>query len=330
MHDIALNKLQESINEKNLNADSAKTLYEISIDPHGVEQSAAPGLVASLLYISMERANQSLIELIGKDLLTLKETDNDTRIYPNYNKLDIDEETKCELLAKQEVFENMREAHSHSSINSLDDFFLQNDDTIYIGCEVTSHHTFRKLSERASNNKQTVFIIPRKKHVSKSRHIHYDEVLNGWIKFIKDGPSELKKNIRIRLTNHSFPQLYTSSLSISKARFNLYFLNDKTTRRGSLLQVKKGTSLYELIFQNYQDALSNSYPIWRLWPLDAAKYWSIKIVLPVSLIATGVFLSKLNNPVSITLSAIAVGLVVNILWSNFGKKTWSTIKLYKK
>lgn len=330
MDDIALKKLSESISRYQLSQDASNTLYEIALDPHGIEKTAAAGLVASLLDISLERSNQALIELLAKKLLISNDNEKEIRIFANYELLKIDDITHRHLLERQEVFEDTKESHSKDSMKSLDEFFDLSTDTIYLGCEITSHHTFRRLANRASENRHTVFLMPREKHLPPARHTHYNEVMDEWVKFINDGPKYLRKFIRIKITDRPFPQLYTSGLSKDKARFNLYFLNTRTTRRGSLLQVKQGTSLYQLIFDNYQEAIKASSPYWKLWSLEALAYGLSKLLLPLALITIGTILTKLANPISIAFSAIVLGIVVNIIWDNWGAKSWTQIKLFKK
>jgi len=330
MDDFALKSLLEAISKHSISQNASDVLYEIALDPHGMEKNTAAGLVASLLDISLERSNQALIELFAKELLISNKDEDEIRIFANYELLKIDELTRSHLLERQEIFVNTKEAHSKDSLKSLDDFFDLNTDTIYLGCEITSHYTFRRLADRASRSRYTIFLIPREKHLPPARHIHYTEVMNEWIKFINEGPKYLKKFIRIRMTDRPFPQLYTSGLSKHEARFDLYFLNTKTTRRGSLIQVKQGTSLYQLIFDNYQEAIKSSVPYWKLWPIEALFYWVLKLLLPLALIVAGIMLTKLNNPVSIAFSAILLGIVVNIIWDKWRIKSWIQIKLFKK
>jgi hypothetical protein len=330
MDDVSLKILVDAIGKKHLSIDAARALYEIALDPHGIEKATSAGLVASILDISMERSNQAIIELLTKNLLISSPKGNETRIFANYELLKIGDFTRRHLLKRHEIFEDMRESHSKNSLKSLDDFFDLNIDTIYLGCEVTSHNTFRRLTKRAEEKKRTIFLMPKRKFVSPARYTHYDEVLAEWVNYIEEGPDYLRKYIRIRITDRAFPQLYTSGLSEDQARFNLYFLNAKTTRRGSLLQVKKGTSLYQLIFDNYQEAIKSSIPYWRLWPIESTVNILLKLLLPLSLIVIGIILTKLNNAISITLSAIILGLVANIIWENIESRSWIQIKLFRK
>jgi hypothetical protein len=330
LNNTATENLSNIIAKLNLSDDAARALYEVAVDPHGIERNAAPGLVASILDLSLERSNQSLIELLGKNFLVVKAFDDDERLFANYELLGVNEETRNQLLKSQEIFVNLQEAHSKISIKTLDSFFEENKEPIYLGCEVTSHHTFRMLKSRAEAGRLTIFLIPPKKGVSVNRHIHYDEVLSEWVRFLKEGPAYLKKNVKIRITNRPFPQLYTSGLSSEISRFNLYFLSAKTTRRGSLLEVKEGTSLYQLIFQNYQEALRESCPLWRLWFLEALGFWLVKLSLPITLIVLGIVLSKLNNPIAMAISAIAIGLVVNMIWTKLGAQWWNLPNLFRK
>lgn len=323
-------KLTSTIEEQRISSYAKKALFEIAIDPHGIEQNAAPGLVASILGLSLEQANQAIIELLGKNLLISREGNEETRIFANYDTLNIDSNNQGELLSRQEVFDNLHEAHSELSMRTLDDFFLNSEGTIYLGCEVTSHHTFRKLQTRAATGKQTIFLMPKKRDVKPTRKIHYNEIIAEWIGFIKEGPACLKKNIRIRITSRPFPQLFTSGLSSDVARFDLYFFSSNTTRRGSILQVKKGSSLYELIFESYKNAIISSYPLWRLWFNEAFLCWIEKIAFPIILFFVGIICYKINNPIALFFSALAVGIFVNYIWEKIGMIPWRKIDLFKK
>ncbi len=330
MNNNAIITLSNAISELQLSADAAMALTEIALDPHGIEKNAAAGLVASILDISLERANQALIELFGKNLLVTTESDGEMRLFANYNLLGVDETTRKQLIARQEIFENMKEAHSKASMKSLNDFFYKTEETIYMGCEVTSHHTFPRLEARAESGRKTIFLMPRKRDVSEQRQTHYAEVMSEWVLFLKSGPASLRKNVRIKITSRPYPQLYTSGLSSETARFNLYFLSAKTTRQGSLLQIKNGTSLYQLVYQNYYEAVMSSCPLWRVWFFEALWHWIKKLILPITLIVIGGILTKLQNPIAIAISAIAIGLVKDILWNSIGKRWWNPITLFKK
>ena len=302
--------------------DASRALYQVALDPHGMQQPSAAVWIASILDISMERANQALIELLTTGCLSFRDNCGDVRIVANYEVLQIDDTTRDALLERQQPFVDLKQPHSTPAQKSLEDFFLNSPDTIYIGCEVTGHQAFPHLRKRAEAHYKTVFLIPRKRNLPAARHAHYEEIAADWIKFIKDGDRSLRKHVTIRVTRHPFPQLYTSGLGTDRARFNFYYLDTNTTRFGTLFEVKPGTSLYQLIATDYNKALQASVPHWQLSPFRALGHYTKRLLIPLLLIVAGVILSRLSNPVAIGVSVVLLGVLANLVWSVLGSGWW--------
>lgn len=313
-----------------ISENAKEALYGIALDPHGLEEKAATSFISSLLQVSVHQANQALLELTGRNLVITEVRERGPRLRANYEHLGIDENSKTELLSEDQPFQDQGQPHSESAMEALDDFFDAADEDIYVSLEITSHRVFGALERRAESGGMTVFLMPQEKLVPAARREHYREVLQEWIRFIKDGTAALKRNVRIRITEKAFPGLYTSAISCTGARFDLYFVGERTTRRGRILAVKNSTSLYEVIARQYEEAIRLSSPLWAIWWGDALLHWARRLVYPLVLLVVGALLASLRHPLAIVASALAIGLLVNFISSALGVRRWFRRGLFRR
>ncbi len=99
--DSIMSGLKETIASLQLSEEAAQALFLLAQDPHGIEKEAGPSIVASSHDISMEKANQAIIELLEKRLLTLDTQHGRVRYFANYESLNFDAEA-IELLHSEE------------------------------------------------------------------------------------------------------------------------------------------------------------------------------------------------------------------------------------
>jgi hypothetical protein len=113
--------------------------------------------------------------------------------------------------------------------------------------------------------------------------------------------------------------LYTSAVGDNKARFDVYFYSKESTLYGHILEVKRGTSLYDVIAARYREAMRQSRPLWRIWWLEAAFGLAKQAIFPVLLIGVGVGLASLEHPVAIAGSTLSLGIIASVI----AVKLWS-------
>ena len=322
-----LSKIAEKGNKLGLSETSKRSLSALARDPHGIERIAAPSMLASTLNISIDEANQSLLELHGKQLLC-EPSSSPPRLYLDLERLGLTDQERELLIRRRTPYENCGAPHSERAMASLATFFDDTEGPIYVALEVTAPEIFSHLADRASREVPTTFLMPRKNSVPNHRRQHYDEVRQRWVKMIRDSDAKFRKNVEIRITEVPYTDLFTSALSKEKARFDLRFLDTGTTRDGDILEVQKNTSLYYVIRHRYEDALVRSCPLWKIWWGRAACHWGNKLILPGLLLLIGILLVETATPYAAVGSIISLGLLVNLLSRYIGFDKWRAPNLF--
>jgi hypothetical protein len=271
--------LQDAIANQGLDEFESRVLEELGVDAHGLDRLAAPGFIASLTNRPMEESSDAIISLLGRGLLVaVDDAAGVSRLFVNYAALGIDDETRLALLAKPASFTTLGSPHSERAMETLAALLREERGPIYLGIEVTSRKVFKELDARASEGRKTIFLLPRKQDVRSELGVHYDEVIRDWIAHLKDGASYLRRNIELRVTQQPFPYLFTSALTSSRVRLDVFSYEAGTTRQGEIIETQRGSSLYDLAFAQFREAHRDSRPLRQVWPgkwllAVAASYW---------------------------------------------------------
>lgn len=333
-----LNKAKEiffnSIKPLNLEENIANALFFFVIYPDGFEKNEGIASIGELLDdIDYKEAAKIFVSLLGDGLIIKQEKNNgDERYLENKEKTKITDSIRQEiinLLDQEKTYIDEGEPHSEGSLNGLDMFFKSSEKPIYLACEWAPPDKFRKLTWRAEKRFKTVFLMPHKRHVPEAHLKTYENNLRNWKILLKENPT-LRKYTRIQITSSSLPELHTSGYRSDLARFRVRFLKNVISRRGNMLEVKKETSLYNLIEKEYLRAIRSSYPLLSIWPVSSV-FVRMKInFLPISLLATGClfsllarYLEKSVNSYFITLmmtaATVAIGLFVRMIGDKIPK-----------
>jgi hypothetical protein len=302
-------QLDEVIADLNVSDRAKRVLHALARDGYGVDRDHAPHVLASTTNLTFDQCSQAIIELTSKQLLVAVDLEDNTRLAANYEKLGIDERTRQVLLAKARPITDLGAPHSPVAMSTLQALLQEEPNPIYIGLEVTSPVVFSKLVARSEMDRQTIFILPRKKDVRSDLQRHYDETMAEWLTLIGQGPARLKRTTRILVTRRSFPMLYTSALTKGHARLDIYSYDRPSTREGFLIRVDAGTSLYDLIEKHYELAVHSASPLWAIWKLDWFKAFLRRYWLPLAALVAG----ALATWVSLGLAQIAAGLLLGAL-----------------
>jgi hypothetical protein len=322
-----LSKMRSIAAESGLSGKDVEVLLELARDAHGLERNAATAMIASQVGISLDEANQCILALYGARFV-FEQPGDPPRIMVDFERFGLNA-ADCEVIRRRRApFENYGQPHSDQAMRSLQALFDQSQGPIYLALEVTDPEVFPRLEPRAISGKRTIFLMPRKTHVQDYRKLHYKEITARWVRTLKEGPAAMRSNVELRVTEKPFPDLYTSAIAQEMARFDVYLSDSRSTRDGVIIQVTPNTSLYNLIQARYEESLTMSCPLWRVWPLKAAWFWSKRLLLPAFLLVLGIALVKYTNPYAAVISTIALGLLVNLISekTNIGK--WAKPTLF--
>jgi len=324
-------QLSEAVSREGLASFDAEVLMKMARDPHGLDEDAAAWFVASITSRSHEECSRAIIHLLGRGLLIqVDENGVSKRLFANFERLGLDEATRQALLRESLPFEVLGAPHSPKAMETLNSFFREEREDIYLGIEVTHHDIFRELNARANARKSTVFLMPRKRHVSTSRKEHYDEVLKDWIGFIQNGPRERRTYVQLRITSSAHRALFTSAMSPRHARLDYYSFDSTTTREGQIVSVPARTSLYDLVYRRFCEAVHSSRPLFRLWP----RAWIIERVKKYWLIGVGIALAisagLVGGSLGAVIAALVGGLIANAVFDIARARVWGPPDLYER
>jgi len=321
MQDELLIKIETAAKGAGASDLAISAVVSLAHDPHGIERIAAPSMLASSLDVTIERANEAIVELLAKNLV--HEIDGTpARLEAKLSQLGLDSQEIITLKSRRTVFVNHGAPHSDAAMESLDRFFTETVGTIFIALEVTSPLVFRRLKDRAKSGRLTVFLMPRKRHLPRQRQTHHAEIEASWVKFLLGEESDVRKNTELRVTEIPFRDLYTSAFSSDSARFDVHFLDSGTTRDGDIIEVKRGTTLYEAIAARYAEATERSCPLWRIWWWKALVFWFKRMILPFLLLGIGLLLASSTDPKAAVASTVVLGLLANLIFKHTGMDRW--------
>ena len=320
-YEAAKQQLVELIASRALPPLQAAILNALALDDYGFQLSAAPSILAPEVNCSTEVCLENLTELISANLVIRVADQIHPRVVANYAILGVSEELRQALRqGRPSPFEQLDAPHSAEAMETLHQMFLQETRPLYIGLEMTSHRVFQRLEERASSGRLTVFLMPARRLISPERQRHYDDILDGWIRFVKGLAPGVRQNVRLRVTRIPYRYLYTSSLTPTFIRFDCYWYDQGSTRRGTMVSASKGSSLYDLVYREYSEAVLGAAPLRQLWFWDWARHLASRftpVLVTAALVAVAyglvTILGKTLEPVNY-LAAFLVGLAGESFW----------------
>lgn len=274
---------------------------------------------------SRDEANECFQYLLSRNWIYF---DDSKKVFRANNKKILLEDDFIEILQRRnELFETLGHPHESLAMDSLHNFFDDTNSILYISTEVTDPKVFKRLHSRAKNQKKTVIILPNRKDCNDKSG--YSDMLAKWKEIISNEPLIYSDNLEIRISRKPHEDLYTSSLSNSAARLNIYTLGSKT-RTGKLIKVAKGSSLYMLIEDKYASIYSFSTPSFTIHPF---KYLleNIKFLLLPPIITLIFFVNMTESTGGLKITAtILLSILSGLAGDLFKKLTWSKRQLWKK
>lgn len=317
MEQEVLDKVATAANKFGVSELAIRVLVSLARDPHGIERTAAPSMLASSLGETVERTNEGIVELLAKSLVR-ENGETPPRLEVDLLNLGLNAEEILALKSRKNVFVNYGAPHSDAAMESLEQLFSETDGPIFVALEATSPSIFKGLKARAKSGRKTIFLMPRKRDIPDQRQTHYAEMKSSWVSFFLQEESAVRQNTELRVTEIPYKDLYTSALSTNVARFDVHFLDSGTTRDGEILEIVQGTTLYEAISARYAEALVRSCPLWRVWWGKALGVWIKRLILPILLLVIGLALASSTNPYAAVSATVSLGLFVNLIYKLTG------------
>jgi hypothetical protein len=314
----------------------SRALEAIALDDYGFQLSAAPSILAASINCPVADCSHLLTVLMGAGFLLTVATDSHTRVVANYTKLGISEEYRQALRqGRPTPFEQLDAPHSAEAMATLHALFLEETRPIYLGLDITAPTVFEKLAERSRKGLMTVFVMPHRSLIPPERHAHYNEIRRQWVTFVRELPASARRNIRLRISKRSYRYLHTSALTADYVRFNCYWYEQRTTRSGTMVKAQKGSSLYELVYREYAEAVANASPIASLWPAEWLQHVSLRFapILIVSTLLVAAYVSEAIAETGLRFAAFVAtflaGLAGEALWTSFRDNVRTPPELYE-
>jgi hypothetical protein len=278
---------------------------------------------------STAAANLVLVELASKNLIHDETASGHSWIKINYGKIGFDAETYDRLSARLPRFTEIGPPHSNAGMSTLAELF-RSDSEIYVILSVTSHDAFPAISERSEQGRKTVFMFPSPRYVSGKLREHYTEVLNEWIRFLKSGPAQLRRNTKLIIGTVDFSDIYTCALAVDEARINVNDVKAPSTRDGTLLRVDSSSTLYRLFRERVDIVYKSTRPLLRL-DLQAYLIHLVQLaVWPAFLAMLAIAFAYFKHPIAGLVSAVAAGLLRAWISEALGVTKWAKNELFPK
>lgn len=315
-------EVQSHLRHISLDSDERAVVQEIVLDHDGYDAGAAESILAAILNRDLATVGAALRRLQSRGLLQHTAPNGHQRIVANYSALHIPMRLGQRIRAgSPSPFRVIDAPASPSAMGTLHSLFLEEARPLYLGIEVTAHSVFKHLKARADAGFTTVVIMPRKRIVRSAKRDHSDEVLRGWIGFVRSLPRHARRNLHIRIATGDYPYLYSSTLTPEIARFDCYWYDQGTTRRGTMVSANAGSSLYDLVKREYGGLLERSAPLFRLdprgWLLEGARQLKhVLVVVALVAVCIGLEYRFGEIPGIISLVTFLLGLAGEALWKH--------------
>jgi hypothetical protein len=331
---MAEDELRSAISKQNLPEFQAIVLEKLAVEARGVDLAAASDLISLQTNRSAPDCNQAILDLVLRNLLLKIDNPDGTevRLVANYQALGISENTRQALQLQSEPFENLDFPHSAKAMSTLNALLREEANDLFIVlAEATNHQLFAELDNRAKRGLKTTFLIPKETAVPSERRKVYREELASWTSFLKLN-EDIRRNVRILVTPKPYTHLYTSTLGPAYVRYDVFDFDDKSTRQGVMVQVKRGVSLYELVYKEYCEAVYYSCPIFTLWPRDWLKRKIGRYLFAGSMFALFIALSwlgiRMGEKILEWIAILPAGIAYHALYDELKSKRWKPPPLY--
>jgi hypothetical protein len=228
------------------------------------------------------------------------------------------------------LFENY--GNAKESRQSLNDIFINENNTLYLYLALTPPEGFPKLRDRINAKKKTIFFMSHKSNFSTEQ---YDICIKKWIDFIRESGKEqvefyLVKNQKKEneKTIDCYKFLYSSLLAQNTVRFNIYKYNENgkvVTGIGNLIESQMNeNSLYDITKRAYTDAWNERIGVRQISIKEWLRRWLINriqwLFFIIILIIAGVIVYN-----DINLASNIASIVICFITGFFGKHITSFV-----
>lgn len=306
----------------------AEVLRYLVLEPLGIREEAFASVMASRTRETGERCTQALARLLGRGLVRSIPDGGHRRYVANQDELALDAAALESIAAMERppAVTQLGPPHAEPAMRSLAKTLLEQRGHLYIGLDITAHDVFTELEERARRGFRTTFLAPHRSAVPSDLREHWDHIYSGWATWLRASDRGVRKNVTLLITPKYYRHLSTSLAAEDHVRLDVYWKQDDTTRKGEIIRAESGTSLYDFVRSEYEDALVTAYPYWRVSLIDFLVVKVRRLVIPVFVVLALVAINywglqqvtlgqRLVYPVvSSLLSDIIGGLFLKRLW----------------
>lgn len=159
------------------------------------------------------------------------------------------------------------------------------------------------------------------------RELH-GNVLREWREWIET-TKKRRSSVRLRLTSFKCRHLYSSALSRSSARLNLYSYDSPAGTSGQLVQANNGSSLYDLAVTDYLEVFRRSTPLIRLWPFAWLRARLNRFAPVLVIFSIAIVLGLFAGSVGLVLAGVLSGLLGQALVDRLPTPLWTRQRLFK-
>jgi hypothetical protein len=323
--------IDDAVSRQSLSRPETEALISLAYDPDGLPRDSIASIISPVVSLSLEEAQIVAMDLVSKDLL-ITEDGTGPRLVVNYALLQIPT-ALVESLRHRKTYEELGHPTGPRSTTTLEHIFDTERGRIFLVLGVTSHRAFRRLADRADRGWETILVLPNKKHVPAGQEDHWKQIVSEWKSFLRGGKRSLRHSTRVLVATNSIPHLFTTGLTKNCVRFNVRPTSDESTRLGEMVQAQAGSTLYEMVYQQYCQIIASSVPLGRVWPFDWLKYYlkhrSLWILL-AALAVPAFYFNASANPLAVGVTTFALGILAAAVWEYMRQIKWPPTELYGK
>jgi len=301
--------IKEAIDKLNLeNQLDTDILCEICLEPLGLPAISAHTMLPTLISFAYDAHDSDYLKainrLLSKNHIVRISYDGIEYFTANYLALGIKQE-EIDVIKNENNLElnNLGSPHLTNATIELNQIFLNERSELFIALSITSIEAFQPhLTDRLNKGFKTTFFYPSKSFINQEQLAHYKEELQKWVLFITNLPKNKTKLIVFRIASIEYKELYTTLYSDGISRINVRNNLDDSSRKGTILQTNRGSSIHKMMKNSYINLMDNSRRYFKIdfkgYVIDTIKRNSNFIILVGLLFILLILLPLLSDSIS--------------------------------
>lgn len=283
-YQIVKQSIKDAVDKLNLK-DHLDTdiLCAICLEPSGLPAISAHTMLPTLISFAYDAYESDYLKainrLLSQNYIVRISYDGVEYFTANYIALGIKQEEIDEIKITEALnltLDNLGSPHLTNATNMLHQIFVNERSELFVALSITSMEAFQPhLSTRLNKGFKITFIYPSKFFVKNEQLAHYKEELNKWVLFIKNLPKNKAKLITFKIASIEYKELYTTLYSDGVSRINIRNNLDDSSRKGTILQTNRGSSIHQVMKNSYMNLIDNSKRYYKIdfkgYLIDAIK-----------------------------------------------------------